>query len=142
MLGDKTLLDKKVSPNFIGRHESPSNSSRYLIAARCRPTHEGATPREGHFVEDAKQIGAAITLQDRNPPHSYRADGYLYQRNADTAERKAIGSKKAFLKEIIKEVRVSGKEITLTYRLPLAPPSISKRTMRNGSLHCLKWWSQ
>ena len=40
---------------------------------------------------------------------------------------RAIASKKEFLKEIIKELRVSGKEITLTYRLLLAPPSISKK---------------
>lgn len=39
---------------------------------------------------------------------------------------KAIGSKKEFLKEIIREVRVRGKEITLTYRLPLASGIISK----------------
>ena len=34
---------------------------------------------------------------------------------------KKIGYKKEFLKEIIKEVRVRGKEITLTYIIPLTP---------------------
>ena len=32
---------------------------------------------------------------------------------------KKIGYKKKFLREIIKEVRVKGREITLTYKLPL-----------------------
>jgi len=32
---------------------------------------------------------------------------------------KKIGNKKEFLREIIKEVRVKGREITLTYKLPL-----------------------
>jgi len=31
------------------------------------------------------------------------------------------------LKEVIKEVRVRGKEVTLTYRLPWAPASVSKK---------------
>ena len=33
---------------------------------------------------------------------------------------KKIGYKKEFLREIIKEVRVKGREITLTYKLPIA----------------------
>ena len=50
---------------------------------------------------------------------------------------KAIGSKREFLKEIIREVRVRGKEITLSYRLPLALPNSRKKgevlyTVRNG----------
>jgi polysaccharide deacetylase 2 family uncharacterized protein YibQ len=40
-------------------------------------------------------------------------------------EAKAVGSKKEFLKETIREARVRGKEIILTYRLPLAPVSMS-----------------
>ncbi len=52
---------------------------------------------------------AAITLQERNPTHSYRADGYLDQRNAEQLRERAIASKKEFLKEIIKEVCVSDK---------------------------------
>ncbi len=33
---------------------------------------------------------------------------------------KKIGYKKEFLRKIIKEVRVKGREISLTYRLPIA----------------------
>lgn len=57
-------------------------------------------------------------------------------------KERAIGSKREFLKEIIREVRVRGKEITLTYRLPWAPASVRKRTKVGGSLHYQKWWSQ
>lgn len=38
---------------------------------------------------------------------------------------KAFGSKKEFLEEIIREVRVRGSEITLTHRLPLSPAGTS-----------------
>jgi hypothetical protein len=38
---------------------------------------------------------------------------------------KKIGYKKEFLREIIKEVRVKGSEISLTYRIPLAPKNPS-----------------
>jgi site-specific DNA recombinase len=38
---------------------------------------------------------------------------------------KKIGYKKEFLREIIKEVRVKGREITLTYKIPLAPKNPS-----------------
>ena len=34
---------------------------------------------------------------------------------------KKLGYKKEFLREIIKEVRVRGSEITLTYKIPLSP---------------------
>ena len=34
---------------------------------------------------------------------------------------KQIGSKKEFLREIVKEIRIKGSEIVLTYRLPLQP---------------------
>jgi hypothetical protein len=34
---------------------------------------------------------------------------------------KKIGYNKEFLREIIKEVRVRGKEIILTYKIPLVP---------------------
>jgi hypothetical protein len=33
---------------------------------------------------------------------------------------KKVGYKKEFLKEILKEVRIKGTEVTLTYRLPLS----------------------
>jgi hypothetical protein len=45
-----------------------------------------------------------------------------------------IGYKKEFLKEIIKEVRVRGREITLSYRIPLNPPKSSVGTPRGGFL--------
>ena len=42
-------------------------------------------------------------------------------------KEKTIFSKREFLMEIVKEVRVRGKEITLTYRLPWAPAIVSKK---------------
>ena len=42
-------------------------------------------------------------------------------------KKKAIGSQREFLKEVIKEVCVRGKEITLTYRLLWAPASVSEK---------------
>jgi site-specific DNA recombinase len=50
---------------------------------------------------------------------------YIKEMQKRLRER-AIGAKREFLKETVKEVRVRGKEITLTYRLPLAPASIAK----------------
>jgi len=38
---------------------------------------------------------------------------------------KKAGYKKEFLREIIKEVRVRGREITLTYKIPLRPTKLS-----------------
>jgi site-specific DNA-cytosine methylase len=43
-----------------------------------------------------------------------------------------IGHKKEFLREIIKEVRVRGREITLSYRIPLNPPKSPDGTTRGG----------
>ena len=43
-----------------------------------------------------------------------------------------IGHKKEFLREIIKEVRVRGREITLSYRIPLNPSKSSAGTTRRG----------
>ena len=53
-------------------------------------------------------------------------DNYIKEMQKRLKE-KAIGSQREFLKEVIKEVRVRGKEITLTYRLPWAPASVSKK---------------
>jgi hypothetical protein len=53
-------------------------------------------------------------------------DAYLKEIQTRLRE-KAIFSKREFLMEIIKEVRVRGKEITLTYRLPWLPQSASKK---------------
>ena len=41
-------------------------------------------------------------------------------------KERAVGSKREFLKEIIREVRSAAK-ITLTYRLPWAPATVSKK---------------
>jgi hypothetical protein len=53
-------------------------------------------------------------------------DNYINEMQKRLKE-KAIGSQREFLKEVIKEVRVRGKEITLTYRLPWAPASVSEK---------------
>ena len=53
-------------------------------------------------------------------------DNYIKEMQKRIKE-KAIGSQREFLKEVIKQVRVRGKEITLTYRLPWAPASVSKK---------------
>jgi hypothetical protein len=57
-------------------------------------------------------------------------------------KERATGSNREFLKEISRKVRVRGKEITLKYRLPWAPVSVSKKDKSGGSLHYQKWWSQ
>jgi site-specific DNA recombinase len=45
---------------------------------------------------------------------------------------KKIGYKKEFLREVIKEVRVRGREITLSYRIPLNLPKSSAGAARGG----------
>jgi hypothetical protein len=45
---------------------------------------------------------------------------------------KKIGYKREFLREIIKEVRVRGREITLSYRIPLNPPKSPAGATRGG----------
>jgi hypothetical protein len=52
---------------------------------------EGSEPDVTNLqsVEDSKQIGAAITLQDRNPTDSYRSHGRSYQTNTKAAEGKS-----------------------------------------------------
>ena len=59
-------------------------------------------------------------------------DEYIREIQIRLREKK-IGYKKEFLREILKEVRVRGKEVKLTYRLPMTvktPPSngINPRT--------------
>ena len=44
-----------------------------------------------------------------------------------------------FSREIVKEVRIKGSEITLSYKLPMAK-KLSAEAMRKSSLHCCKWW--
>jgi hypothetical protein len=52
-------------------------------------------------------------------------DDYIREMQRRLREKK-IGYKKEFLKEILKEVRVRGRSVRLTYRLPITvrtPPS-------------------
>jgi hypothetical protein len=56
---------------------------------------------------------------------------YIWEMQARLRSNK-IGYKKEFLKEIIKEVRVRGSEITLSYRIPLNPPKSSAGAARGG----------
>lgn len=53
-------------------------------------------------------------------------DTYIKEMQKRPREQ-AVGSKKEFMKKIIREVRVRGKDITLTYRLLLAPANILKK---------------
>jgi hypothetical protein len=53
-------------------------------------------------------------------------DSYIKEMQKRLKER-ALVARREFLLEIIKEVRVRGKEITLTYRMPLAPATVSKK---------------
>jgi hypothetical protein len=55
-------------------------------------------------------------------------DDYIREMQLRLYEKK-IGHKKEFLREILKEVRVRGNEVKLTYRLPMTvrtPPSKGK----------------
>src|SRR5689334_1009729 len=58
---------------------------------------------------------------------------------------KKIGYRKEFLREILKEVRVRGNEVRITYRLPISlrtPHRKAPLLARRSSLHCIKWWSR
>lgn len=54
-------------------------------------------------------------------------DNYIKEMQKRLKE-KTIFAKREFLREIIKEIRVRGKEITLKYRLPWAPVSKKDKT--------------
>jgi hypothetical protein len=55
-----------------------------------------------------------------------RMDAYIAEMRRRLVA-KQIGAKREFLQEVVKEVRVRGSAITLTYKLPL-------KTLRPGSL--------
>ena len=48
-------------------------------------------------------------------------DAYVAEMRSRLVEKK-IAAKREFLQEVLKEVRVRGSEITLTYKLPLKAP--------------------
>jgi hypothetical protein len=57
---------------------------------------------------------------------------YIREMQVRLPERK-IGYKKEFLREILKEIRVRGSEVTLIYRLPMTvrtPPSKGKNPQK------------
>ena len=65
-------------------------------------------------------------------------DDYIREMQLRLREKK-IGYKKEFLREILKEVRVRGSEVRLTYRLPMTvrtPPSKGKKP-RTGEFFTL-----
>ena len=56
-------------------------------------------------------------------------DEYIREMQLRLSDKK-IGYKKEMLREILKEVRVRGREVTLTYRLPMTlrtPPAAGKK---------------
>ena len=70
-------------------------------------------------------------------------DEYIREMQKRLQEKK-IGDKKEFLREILKEARVRGNEVKLTYRLPMTlrtPPAAGKRLGQGSSLQCINWWS-
>jgi hypothetical protein len=56
---------------------------------------------------------------------------YIKEMQARLAARQ-IGSKKEFLREIVKEVRIRGSEIVLTYKLPLQPRTQDSSRRKEG----------
>jgi hypothetical protein len=68
-----------------------------------------------------------------------------YVRQIQMRLAKKIGYKTEFLREILKEVRVKGNAVRLTYKLPMTvrtPPSEGENPRTGSSLHCIKWWSR
>ena len=49
-----------------------------------------------------------------------KMDAYINEMR-DRLAVKQIGAKREFLREVVKEVRVRGSSVTLTYKLPLRP---------------------
>ena len=45
----------------------------------------------------------------------------ILAKSRDRLAVKQIGAKREFLREVVKEVRVRGSSVTLTYKLPLRP---------------------
>jgi hypothetical protein len=75
-----------------------------------RPTRRASTPKGGVAEVTRAHEGFA----DTDSPN-----GRLHPGAAATASQKKIGYKKEFLREILKEPRVRGKEVRLTYKLPM-----------------------
>ena len=62
-------------------------------------------------------------------------DAYVQAMQA-RLKAKGIGGRKEFLRELLKQVRIDGDKVTITYRLLLdVPPG-----QRTGSLQCVIWW--
>src|SRR2546427_1269523 len=58
---------------------------------------------------------------------------------------KKIGYKKEFLREILKEVRVRGDAVRLTYKLPMTvrtPPSEGENPRTGEFFTLYQWWSR
>jgi hypothetical protein len=67
--------------------------------------------------------------------------GFVKQMQERLRDKK-IGYNKEFLREIIKEVRIRGKEVILTYKIPLTPKKTTGENPGKSSLQCHIWWSQ
>jgi hypothetical protein len=55
---------------------------------------------------------------------------------------KAIFAKREFLTEIVKEIRVRDKQVTVTYRLPWTPQVLPQIDRTGRFFTVSKWWSQ
>src|SRR5262249_62269636 len=64
------------------------------------------------LAQKSRSVGKVL------PIHTPLMNNYIREMQ-ERLRTKKIGYKKEFLREIIKEVRVKGREITLTYKLPL-----------------------
>ena len=91
-----------------------------------RGEREGLLRRKVELQKKARSVARIRPIPTR------LMEDYIRQMQMRLRE-KTIGYKREFLREILQEVRVSGKSITLTYRLPF-----SSSTPRSGSKNARK----
>ena len=89
---------------------SLEDASRRIVELRSQ--------REGLLKRKAALEQKTLSLTKIHPIPTPLMGSYIKELQARLRE-KNIGYKKEFLREILREIRVSGKEISLTYRLPL-----------------------
>ena len=78
---------------------------------------------------------------DIRPIPTPLTDSYIKEVQKRLRE-KAIFAKREFLTEIVKEIRVRDKQVTVTYRLPWTPQVLAQIDRTGRFFTVSKWWSQ
>jgi hypothetical protein len=82
-----------------------------MTGMRCRATKEIRSHRG--LIRRYSEVSFSTTIELGTPSHWHIREVQLRLR------QEKIGYKKEFLREILKEVRVRGNEVSLTYKLPM-----------------------